>query len=264
MLGTVGFHRRLGLEDYRLLLNQAARRLPEGVKVLLLADRGFVELALIRHLKYLGWHWRLRLKAGLWIHPPGGGSFRLGSVAIPPRQVQLWPSVRVGKQRYGKVHLVMAHPERGKERWYVLSDEPVSLQTLWEYGLRFQTEQQFKDNKSGCLKLEDCRIRQVKALSRLYLVVALAELYGVSQGAAVVELGERSRVDAHWFRGMSYRKIGIEWVKRSLGERLPLRQAVVWLSGAPDPTPAMSSRRQCRQRLEQIEFGPIVERRQVA
>ncbi|UFP97108.1 hypothetical protein [Gloeobacter morelensis] len=163
--------------------------------------------------------------------------------------MHLWPSVRVGKERFGTVDLPMAHPERGKERWYVLSDAPVSLQTLWEYGLRLQTEQQFKDNKSGCLGLEDCRLREVKALSRLYLVVALTQLYAVAQGTVVVECGERSRVDPHWFRGMSYLKIGIEWVKRSMHGRLALQEAVS-LSGTPDPFPAMSSRRQHRQRLE--------------
>lgn len=253
----------VGLAHYQLLLNQAARRIPPGVKVVLLADRGFVDLALFAHLKQLGWHGRIRLKAGLWIHPPRGAAFRLGSVAVAARHLQVCSSVRVGKVRYGPVHLALAHPERGIERWYVLSDEPVSLQTIWEYGLRFQTEQEFKDNKSGCLKLEECRIREVKALSRLYLVVALSELYGVSQGMAVVESGERTRVDPHWFRGMSYLKIGIEWVKRSLNEWLPLQEEVR-LSGAPDPAPAISSRKQYRQRLEQIEFGPIMEFRQVA
>jgi hypothetical protein len=62
---------------------------------------------------------------------------------------------------------------------------------------------------------------------------------------------------------MSYLKIGVEWVRRSLYQPLTL-QTQVRLEGKPDPTPAISSRKQRRQRLEQIEFGPIVECRQVA
>jgi hypothetical protein len=107
----------VGLQHYQMLLTQAARRLPCGVKVVLLADRGFVDVGLLKHLQALGWHWRVRLKAGIWVYPPRGCGFRLGSVAVPPRQVQLWQNVRVGQERFGPVHLVMAHPERGKERW---------------------------------------------------------------------------------------------------------------------------------------------------
>jgi hypothetical protein len=62
---------------------------------------------------------------------------------------------------------------------------------------------------------------------------------------------------------MSYLKIGVEWVRRSLYQTLNLQEQVR-LEGRPDPAPAISSRKQQRQRLEQIEFGPIVERRQVA
>ena len=68
------------------------------------------------HLKRLGWHWRIRVKAGMWVYPQRGCGFRLGSVAIPPRQVQLWQSVRVGQDRFGPVHLVIAHPERDMKR----------------------------------------------------------------------------------------------------------------------------------------------------
>lgn len=82
--------------------------------------------------------------------------------------------------------------------WYVLSDEPVGLETLWEYGLRFQTEHEFKDNKSGYFELESSQIRKAKALSRLYLVVAVAELYAIAQGQEVVAQGERRQVDPHW------------------------------------------------------------------
>jgi hypothetical protein len=64
--------------------------------------------------------------------------------------------------------------------------------------MRFQTEHEFKDNKSGYFELESSLIREAKALSRLYLVVAVAELYAVCQGKQVVESGDRRQVDPHW------------------------------------------------------------------
>jgi len=61
----------------------------------------------------------------------------------------------------------------------------------------------------------------------------------------------------------AYLKIGVEWVRRSPYQTLALQEQVR-LEGRPGPAPAIRSRKQQRQRLEQIEFGPIVERRQVA
>ncbi len=62
---------------------------------------------------------------------------------------------------------------------------------------------------NGAFKLEESRIRDSKALERLYLVVALAILFATSQGTAVQITGLRTQVDPHWKRGLSYLKIGL-------------------------------------------------------
>ncbi|MBE9046559.1 hypothetical protein IQ255_19455 [Pleurocapsales cyanobacterium LEGE 10410] len=64
-----------------------------------------------------------------------------------------------------------------KEPWAVITDENPSVQTLWQYGLRFRVEELFLDSKSGVFQLESSKIRVRKALERLYLVVALALLF---------------------------------------------------------------------------------------
>jgi len=46
--------------------------------------------------------------------------------------------------------------------------------------------------------------------------MAITTLYLVSQGTEVVAQGKRRWVDAHWFRGLSYLKIGWNWVKLAL------------------------------------------------
>ena len=43
-------------------------------------------------------------------------------------------------------------------------------------------------------------------------------LYLVAQGTEVVDQGKRRWVDAHWFRGQSYLKIGWNWVKLALSK----------------------------------------------
>jgi hypothetical protein len=47
---------------YREVLAQARSRLPEGVQVIFLADRGFVSKKLMCQLNEWGWAWRIRIK----------------------------------------------------------------------------------------------------------------------------------------------------------------------------------------------------------
>jgi hypothetical protein len=63
-------------EGYKALLEQANTLVPFACKVVCLADRGFADTALMRHLRRLGWHFRLRIKSNFWIYRPGHGGGR--------------------------------------------------------------------------------------------------------------------------------------------------------------------------------------------
>ena len=142
---------------------------------------------------------------------------------------------------FGPVSLAIASHHSTGEEWIVASDEPTSVETFDEYSLRFDIEENFLDDKSNGFQLESSRIRSAKALERLCLVLAMATLYLVSQGTAVVTAGKRRLVDPHWFRGNSYLKIGWKWVKRALvqGEMLT---RTLFLDDQPDPELAISSK----------------------
>jgi hypothetical protein len=145
-------------------------------------------------------------------------------------------------EKYGPVHLALGYSPDGKERWYVASDEPVSIETFCEYGLRTDIEENFLDDKSNGFQLESSKIRSAEGLERLCMVLAVATLYLVSQGIEVVRKGKRRLVDSHWFRGSSYLKIGWIWVKTALtrGWRLCSKLCLV---GGNDPEPVIASLR---------------------
>lgn len=84
-----------------------------------------------------------------------------------------------------RCNLARATVQGAKESWAVITDEPPSLQTLWQYALRFRVEELFLDSKSGAFELEDSRLRSEDALERLYLIAAIAILFATSQGMAV-------------------------------------------------------------------------------
>ena len=193
-------------------------------------------------MRQLGWRFRIRVKLNVFIHRATKGKRKVTALMPPPGGARFFSHVWLSEQRYGPLHLALAHiqTKNGYEKWAIISDELVGLHTFDEYGLRFDIEEGFLDFKSAGFQLESSQLEDSESLSRLLLILAAATIYLVSTGTAVVEMGKRHLIDPHWFRGLSYLQIGWRWVKRSLvwGEKL---LSFLWLSSEPDPEPAMAS-----------------------
>jgi hypothetical protein len=72
------------------------------------------------------------------------------------------------------------------------------------------------DLKSNAFNLESSRLRDKFALSQLCGVIALKMLFLLLQGTQVVASGKRRWVDPHWQRGMSYLKLGWNWIRLAI------------------------------------------------
>jgi len=243
---------------YQRMLAQVAAQIPTSSKVILLADRGFMDVKLLRLLRQLGWHYRIRIKQNIYVHRATQGKQKVKALMPPPGQARFFSTVWLTDQRYGPLHLALAYVQtkEGYEQWAIISDEPVGLDTFDEYGLRFDLEEGFLDFKSAGFQLESSQLEDSDSLARLLLILAAATLYLVSTGTAVVAMGKRRWVDPHWFRGLSYLQIGWRWVKQALawGQKL---LSFLWLSPEPDPEPAMASWRKFLEpdlRLSRIEW----------
>jgi hypothetical protein len=252
----------VSFSEYREMLYQAVDRLPKGVKVVVLADRGFVHTDCMRAMSsQLGWHYRIRLKRDTWIWRAGKGGRQLKDFSLNRGEALCFHNVKLHKsQWFGPVHIVFGRNNVNGEFWAIVSDEPTSLHTFEEYGLRFdivalasRRVENFLDDQSNGWNVQKSELRSVCALSRLWFILAVATLYVTAQGVEVVQSGKRRWVDPHWFRGNSYFRIGWDWVKTALetGWRLTRR---VRFTGNRDPQPAMASRKQHQQRTYQVEF----------
>lgn len=73
-----------------------------------------------------------------------------------------------------------------------------------KYGLRFDIDENFLDDKSNGFQLESSLTRGSEALTRLCFVLAMTTLYLVVQGVEVIQQGKHRWVDLRWFRGSSY------------------------------------------------------------
>lgn len=245
----------VAFDVYKGLLESASRLLPTGVKVVLLADRGFADTDLMKCAKELGWHYRIRIKSNFQVFYKGQwSSVEALASHLQPGEFMFLNDVNLTSQEYGPVHLALGCSPDGKEKWYVVSDEAVSYETFKEYGLRFDIEENFLDDKSNGFQLEDSKIRSAKELERLCMVLAVATLYLVSQGVEVVRKDKRRFVDPHWFRGSSYLKIGWNWVKTSLTKGWGLISRLR-LVGGNDPEPAIASIASAKTRLP--VFGSV-------
>ena len=225
---------------YAALLDAVPALLPAGVKVVFLADRGFADTELLAHLRRLGWHFRIRIKATFRVLRPGQSVCKVEAFALAPGRALFLHNVAITAEPFGPVSLAWARHSSNGEYWDIVSDEPTSVHTFTEYGRRFAIEENFLDDKSNGFPLESSLVRDAEALTRLCLVVAVATLYLVAQGTPVVQTHKRRWVDPHWLRGNSYLRIGWQWVKTALVRGWELF-ATLHLSGAPDPEPCRAS-----------------------
>lgn len=226
------------------VLRQVQRILPDGVAIVLLADRGFADGKLMKYLRdNLGWHFRIRIKRSFQFQHQGQWC-NVSSVQLQPGQAYFTDTVSVGKTKpHPNVYLAFAHDKQSGEDWTIVSDEPTNLQTFAQYRLRFCIEESFLDLKSNGFNLEASRLRDKFALSQLCGVIALTMLFLVLQGVQVVVSGKRRQVDAHWNRGMSYLKLGWNWIRLAITQQWKI-QVYPFLSSLPDPQPAIASKRQ--------------------
>ena len=228
--------------DYKILLKQALIVLPAEHQIILLADRGFVHHKLVKFCRRQQWQYRLRAKSTTLVRLPDRRVTNFGKLCPPPGEAHFYQAVHILGEEIGPVHLALANPPGDEKPWYVISDQPSSGFTLDEYGLRFDIEEGFLDDKSGGFQVESTKLDDPAAIERLFLVLAIATLHFTSVGVEVVNQQKRRWVDTHWDRGLSYFKIGWRWLRQQFRKNWPVF-APFKLDPAPDPDPAIASRR---------------------
>lgn len=238
-------------EVYQALLKRAARLIPDGVSVRFLADRGFADTQLMRYLRDdLQWHFRIRVKSNAWIYRPRKGWKQLNQYHLAAGESILLHGITLTKSRsLANLNIALGRDPISGQVWLVATDEPASLQTFQQYSERFQIEEEILDEKSNGFQLERSEIRDVPALSRLCMVMAVTTLVLTVQGQQVVAAGKRRWVDAHWHRGNSYFRIGWNWLK-GCWHQTWLLFPTLSLQGGADPQPAIASKKQPQQHLQ--------------
>ncbi|WP_293122733.1 transposase [Moorena sp. SIO4G3] len=116
---------------------------------MLKAHRGKANHDLISWLQASNWHYCLRLPCDVLLHGPHRYPVEVSYLWPPLGEAVFYRNVGLWQDGVHRCNLVLANVKGVKEPWAVITDEPPTLLSLWQYGLRFRVEELFLDSKSG-------------------------------------------------------------------------------------------------------------------
>jgi hypothetical protein len=182
--------RRNRFEDTVLL--RLHEVVPPGVKVTVLADRGFGDQKLYELLADLGFDFIIRFRGSVTVHS-ATGEIRPAAAWVPPngRICQL-RGARVTEDRYALDAVVCVKARGMKAPWClaVRGAYPGAV-AVKLYGRRFTIEETFRDTKDPRygLGLSATHVRDTRRRDRLLLICAMAMALLTLLGAAGESLG---------------------------------------------------------------------------
>jgi len=168
--------------------------LPEGVKVTILADRGFGDQKLYRLLmEELKFHFIIRFKGGIAVKS-SVGEVRKAAEWVPANgRATLLRDVRVTKDEFPLPAVVCVKAAGMKEPWCLAVSDPAAkaADAVKLYGRRFTIEESFRDTKDirFGMGLAATHIGDPDRRDRLLLISALAGALLTLLGAAGESLG---------------------------------------------------------------------------
>ena len=213
---------------------------PDGTRVVVVADRGLQSRTLFAEVAALGWHPMIRLtRVGTWRERGRKAWTTLSALPLRPGEHY----VARGHLFSTRVHactLVAVWRSDLDAPWLLMTDLPPRQCRRAFYGLRSWIKQGFRCAKSGGLRCGRSRITEPARAERVWLVVAVSLLWthavgAVPEAAERIVDGARRRLSVHrrgWLRLLGCLARGAPLL---LPKRVPRRPA-------PIPTLAQMAR----------------------
>lgn len=183
-------HNRARYEDQ--LLSRLKAVLPAGVKVTLLADRGFADQKFFRFLdEELGFNYIIRIKSNTTIIHKNIKNKAINWLKTDGRILGLKQAL-LTLAEYPIKQFVAVKDKGMKAAWFLVSNSDLSAREIINsYSKRWKIEPYFRDLKDGRfgLGLEQTHIKSCERRDRLMLVLALSYLLLVVLGQAGEQIG---------------------------------------------------------------------------
>jgi hypothetical protein len=170
------------------LLHLLRTLVPDDVRVILLADRGFGRTELARTCQGLRFHYVIRIRPDVWVH---GAQFHGKLLDFPVRKgtARLLRNVAFRKNDPVRQNVAVRWkpglPKKRDEPWFLMTDLDRGVESLSDlYGKRMTIEELFRDHKSrrNGWALRHTKITKADRLDRLLLILALAYILQIGLG----------------------------------------------------------------------------------
>ena len=176
-----------------LVLERLRQVMPEGLKVTILADRGFGDQKLYAKCRSLGFDFVVRFREAIVVTSTEGDTRKAKDWIPKSGRATLLRGPTVTNRKYALPAVVCVKAPRMKEAWCLatsLGDE-AAARVVALYGRRFTIEESFRDAKDlhFGLGLSATHIGSPKRRDRLLLIGALAMALLTLLGAAGESLG---------------------------------------------------------------------------
>lgn len=199
--------------------------IPRDIDAILLFDRGFRRVSLVRHIKKLGFHFVIRSCSDVHVMTAAGDRIALRGLKLSSGIVKDFGHVMATTDKPEDVRLVAVFDRDQKEPWLLFSDLDLPARDIVAlYGRRFTIEEFFRDSKNsrfgwslGQYKLKDRPDR----LDRLFLVVVATYFLVSIIGLHVEWKGLHQSFKANTSKHKTHSIFQLGWKGHSLVRWLP-------------------------------------------
>jgi hypothetical protein len=199
--------------------------LPAGCTVLMLGDREFGSVDMMRSIRLKGWDFCLRVKGTHWICPAPDVWVKLKHLT-PEAATHyfLTDVVLTQAQCYGPIHFALSLDTHSTDPWFIATNLPPTRRTLRDYARRFGCEEMFSDLKSRGFHLDLSQLQDPDRFSRLLLAVALLYVWVLSVPRRLCFTQAAKRLTA---RPLFQRYSLFQFARRWLAKQLTLGKSLV-------------------------------------
>jgi len=211
-------------KDWQPLLNRVYRMLSKKSTVIVLGDREFGTVALMRFCEAKKWRFVLRVKKTYTVaNPHQGFPLRwqtLGSLLPFRGQVRLIHDWLYVQDEFYRVNFVLTCADESQDPWLLATNLPPTKRVIAEYKRRFGCEEFFSDMKARGFDVEQSRLRHAQRFDRLLIVIVLLAywLWGIARRLFVTGQIDHLVGASHRHR-YSHFQLAYRWLERQITQR---------------------------------------------
>lgn len=217
--------------DWQPLLNRVYNMVSKKSRVIVLGDREFGTVDLMRYCEQKAWFFDLRVKRTYTVANPHAGFplqwKQLGSLLAFRGQVRFIHDWLYVQDEFYRVNFVLTCAEDSDDPWILATNLPPTQRVIEEYKRRFGCEEFFSDMKARGFDVEKTQLCHDKRFERLLIVLVLLAFWLWSTARRLLVTQQiRSLVGQCHQHRYSHFQLAYRWLERQITEQ----QSII-----PDP-----------------------------